>query len=285
MLRGSLLGYILFSLLFETGSSFLIGGLIRQEQCYNIAVGQTLSMLLLLAITGLVTPTVTHLATNTTPEDIAAQSRGTAIISIFSYILYLVFSLKTHRAMLNAPSQKNPTLRPAPISQGQASRGIAMIGATAACRVTKPHFITSVYEIDDKATDKSKISITCTTVTIVICVILLGIHTQFATDGMQGVLERRQMSIAFLGVAIFPLLNFDPCPISLAMRDEMTMSIVLTLEKCMQTILLTVPLLVILAWCMGIDEMTLEFHSLSVTTAFVSVLIVGYVVQHGKSHW
>lgn len=53
----------------------------------------------------------------------------------------------------------------------------------------------------------------------------------------------------------------------------------------MQTSLLVVPLIVLLAWCMGINDMTLEFDGFSTASLFASNLIVSYVVQAGKSNW
>jgi Ca2+:H+ antiporter len=69
------------------------------------------------------------------------------------------------------------------------------------------------------------------------------------------------------------------------MQDRMNMSISLALERCMQTCLLLVPLTVLLAWCMGVDDMNLEFDGFSVATLFASIIIVTYVVQEGKSNW
>lgn len=48
---------------------------------------------------------------------------------------------------------------------------------------------------------------------------------------------------------------------------------------------MVVPLVVLLAWCMRIDTMTLEFDSFPITALFASIIIVTYVVQEGKSNW
>lgn len=53
----------------------------------------------------------------------------------------------------------------------------------------------------------------------------------------------------------------------------------------MQTCLLLVPLTVLLAWCMEIDEMKLEFDSFVIASLFASIVIVSYVVQEGQSNW
>lgn len=53
----------------------------------------------------------------------------------------------------------------------------------------------------------------------------------------------------------------------------------------MQTSLMVIPLTVMLAWAMGINEMDLEFEGFPITTLFASIVIVTYVVQEGKSNW
>ena len=65
----------------------------------------------------------------------------------------------------------------------------------------------------------------------------------------------------------------------------MQLSASLTLERCMQTALLVVPFLVLVAWAMGVEEMTLELDGFSFATTFASIIIVAYVIQDGKSNW
>lgn len=63
------------------------------------------------------------------------------------------------------------------------------------------------------------------------------------------------------------------------------MSLALTLERYMQTALMVVPLIVLIAWGMHIDSMTLDFDGFTVAALFASIIIVTYVVQEGKSKW
>lgn len=61
MLRSSLLGSILQSMLLMTGLAFFCGGIQRQEQYFNVSIAQTMGMFLLLAILSLTIPTVSRL--------------------------------------------------------------------------------------------------------------------------------------------------------------------------------------------------------------------------------
>jgi Ca2+:H+ antiporter len=114
--------------------------------------------------------------------------------------------------------------------------------------------------------------------------VLVAFNTQFATDSIQGLLQRRKVSQRLLSLMILPLLSTHPMAINMAMQDKMNMSISLALERSMQTCLLLVPLAVPVAWCMGVDDMNLEFDGFSVATLFTSIVIVTYVVQEKKSN-
>lgn len=112
VLRASLLGGILQSLLVMTGLSFIFGGINRTEQFFNARIAQTISMLLLLAVLSLTVPTVSQLWSHTSPAGILAQSRGTSVVIILSYGLWLVFALKTNRELFRERSRHSRKRRP-----------------------------------------------------------------------------------------------------------------------------------------------------------------------------
>ena len=53
----------------------------------------------------------------------------------------------------------------------------------------------------------------------------------------------------------------------------------------MQIALLIIPLIVVLGWILGNDDMNLDFDGFQIAVLFVSVLLVNYLIQDGKSHW
>ena len=116
--------------------------------------------------------------------------------------------------------------------------------------------------------------------------VLIGFNAEFATSSIQSMMRQADsLTQTFVGFVVLPLLSNDPTSIVNAVKDKMDLCIALTLERCMQTALLVVPLIIIIAWGMDVEEMTLEFDGFSVAATFVSIIIVTYVIQDGKSNW
>ncbi|KAL4994033.1 Sodium/calcium exchanger protein-domain-containing protein [Aspergillus recurvatus] len=99
IVQASLLGSILANLLLILGMAFLLGGLRFQEQIYNSTVTQMSACLLSLAVTSLLLPTAFHASFK--DSDVAMDktlkvSRGTSVVLLLVYVLYIIFQLKSH---------------------------------------------------------------------------------------------------------------------------------------------------------------------------------------------
>ena len=70
-----------------------------------------------------------------------------------------------------------------------------------------------------------------------------------------------------------------------AVKDKMNSLIATVMGRSMQIALLLLPLIVILGWALGIDDMDLYFDGFQITILFVSVLLVNYLIQDGKSNY
>ncbi|KAH8883633.1 hypothetical protein GQ53DRAFT_771594 [Thozetella sp. PMI_491] len=108
IVQASLLGSILANLLLILGMSFLLGGLRFREQIYNSTVTQMSACLLSLSVISLVLPTAFHASFND-PNLADARSlmisRGTSVILLLVYIIYLLFQLKSHAYMYESTPQ------------------------------------------------------------------------------------------------------------------------------------------------------------------------------------
>jgi Ca2+:H+ antiporter len=300
VLKLSLLGTILSSLLLTTGLSFLLGGYNRKEQKFNKSLAQMISALLLLAVSSHAIPTTIRLmmddyTSDTTQEGLLAVSRGISVIILISYGLWLFFTLLTHRKLYDAAPPKAMDRLRRDHKEREAMQDCATVGAGSAATNGGGLNVKKLSENPDEdhkdnyneeeAFEQCSLSLAGAAITLVVSVVLLAFNTQFATDSIQAILQRRKLSQTFLSMIILPLLSIDPVAINAAMVDKMDICISLALERCMQTCLLVVPLIVLLAWGMGVDDMNLDFDGFSITTLFVSVLIVTYVVREGKSNW
>ncbi|KAJ5691877.1 hypothetical protein N7462_001300 [Penicillium macrosclerotiorum] len=99
IVQASLLGSILANLLLILGMAFLLGGLRFQEQIYNSTVTQMSACLLSLSVTSLLLPTAFHASFSDSDDAdrfTLKVSRGTSVVLLLVYILYIIFQLKSH---------------------------------------------------------------------------------------------------------------------------------------------------------------------------------------------
>ncbi|OAR00431.1 hypothetical protein LLEC1_04576 [Akanthomyces lecanii] len=108
IVQASLLGSILANLLLILGMGFFLGGLRFREQVYNSTVTQMSACLLSLSVISLVLPTAFHASfkdDNLANERSLKISRGTSVILLIVYLLYLLFQLKSHAYMYESTPQ------------------------------------------------------------------------------------------------------------------------------------------------------------------------------------
>lgn len=108
IVQASLLGSILANLLLILGMAFMLGGLKYREQIYNSTVTQMSACLLSLSVISLLLPTAFHASFSSgTVADIQVLrvSRGTSVILLLVYALYLVFQLNSHAYMYESTPQ------------------------------------------------------------------------------------------------------------------------------------------------------------------------------------
>lgn len=97
IVKASLTGAIIGNALLVMGLAFLAGGARYEKQSFNRTAAGMSSTLLLLSAIALLVPAIFHLSSRgaTAPE--ASLSFEISIVLIATYLLGLVFSLKTHR--------------------------------------------------------------------------------------------------------------------------------------------------------------------------------------------
>lgn len=109
IVQASLLGSILANLLLILGMAFLLGGLRFQEQMYNSTVTQMSACMLSLAVMSLLLPTAFHasFSDNDFADDQTLKvSRGTSVVLLLVYILYILFQLKSHAYLYASVPQR-----------------------------------------------------------------------------------------------------------------------------------------------------------------------------------
>jgi Ca2+:H+ antiporter len=249
LLQTALIGGILSNMHLMLGLGFLAGGMREQERAYNQTIASIFGSLLTLAVTGLVLPTASQLLAKPVVGGIVNQSRSISIIFIVVYFGLLHFQLRTHSSLIEDPV---------------------------------------IYLDEDEAQsrqNRGQLGVPSAICIIALSTTLIGFNTYFCTNSLESLLNQTGLTTSFVGIVLLPLLTNDLEPIMAGYRGDMDLCLQATVGKCIQTTLFVIPVVVLIGWGMGIDEMTLNFSGFDVAALFSSALYIAFLTNNGKSNW
>ncbi|EME78734.1 uncharacterized protein MYCFIDRAFT_216745 [Pseudocercospora fijiensis CIRAD86] len=288
IVQTSLIGSMLSNLLLVLGMCFFCGGVNRKEQHFNITVAQTAASLLALAIGSLIIPTAFQIFANV-DNGVVPTSRGTSVLLLLVYACYLFFQLRTHTDMYNEPSQKTPKRSSGKKDAGEAMKGIAMIGAASGAapaggRVNQENL---VHEQEEEE-ETPNLSITGALVTLAISTVFIALCAEYMVSAINDV--AKSVSPEFIGLILLPIVGNaaeHATAVTVAIKDKMDLSIGVAVGSSLQIALLVLPLMVLFSW-FGIGKpnvLSLDFDGFLVVILVLSIWLVNYLINDGKSHW
>ncbi|ORY64803.1 Sodium/calcium exchanger protein-domain-containing protein [Pseudomassariella vexata] len=299
IVQTSLIGSILSNLLLVLGMCFFAGGVNRRVQFFNKTVAQTATSLLALAAASVIVPTVFRdVAQTETGQDVAALSRGTAVILLFVYGGYLFFQLKTHSKVYNETSQKADTV-PMPWHKerdlGVLAKAGGQMGAVAQSGQGRnthedgtPVDLLNMQVVEEEEEEYPQLAFWVAVATLTISTVIIAFCAEFMVDGIQDITATGAISEEFIGLILLPIVGNaaeHATAVTVAIKDKMDLAIGVAVGSSMQVALFLIPLLVIIGWGIGNEKMTLAFDLFQITVMFVSVLLVNYLIADGESHW
>ena len=164
------------------------------------------------------------------------------------YILYLVFQLRTHAILFDA---ENPG------------------------------------EEDESEPEEAQISPWAAASVLVVVTVMVAVCAEYLVDSIDSLVETAHISKTFIGLILLPIVGNAAehvTAVVVAVKDKMDLAMGVAIGSSMQIALLVTPFLVILGWIIGVD-MTLRFETFETVVFFLSVLVVTYVIQDGKSNY
>ncbi|KAJ5739945.1 hypothetical protein N7533_012729 [Penicillium manginii] len=287
IVQTSLIGSMLSNLLLVMGMCFFFGGINRMEQHFNVVVAQTAASLLALAVSSLIIPTAFKSWSEGNKDKVAPLSRGTSVLLLITYGCYLFFQLKSHADMYNEPSKKVEKRRRKP-SEGDLSRGLAKIGDAAAKGIGGENAQNMELQEPDDEPEQPQLTVFTALLTLFLSTALVAVCAEFMVDSIDGLTKSGGVSDTFVGLILLPIVGNaaeHATAVTVACKDKMDLAIGVAVGSSMQIALLVLPLIVVLGWIIGVDDMTLGFDGFQVILLFVSVLLVNYLIGDGKSHW
>lgn len=300
IVQTSLIGSILSNLLLVMGFCFFFGGLRRQQQYFNETVAQTAASLLALAVASVIVPTVFDKNSTTPTKSVADLSRGTSIILLIVYGAYLVFQLKTHQDVFTEEGQKvaaKPWSSSA-VASGAIKNGIAgpgaLLGRSVAdqqenARLSKMLMNPRSFQAEEEEEEEEpQLQFWVALFTLLISTVFIALCAEFMVDSIDAVTKSGGISEEFVGLILLPIVGNaaeHATAVTVAIKDKMDLAIGVAVGSSMQVALFLIPLLVIIGWGMGNEDMNLSFDVFQVAVMFVAVLLTNYLIADGKSHW
>jgi Ca2+:H+ antiporter len=245
LVKASLTGSIIGNVLLVFGAAALVGGLKHPVQRFNrTAAGLGTTMLLLSAI-GLVVPAVFHRLAQGRHDVELQLDTEIAIVLFVTYVLSLVFTLRTHRSLYGpAAHQAPPDAAAAPLGRSV----LVLVAATVAVGFVSELLVGAV-----AATAQA-----------------LGMTELFV-----GV-----VIVALVGNAAEHL-----SAVTMAADDQMDAALAIAVGSSTQIALFVAPVLLFLSYLIAPTPMDLHFTTFELVAIGISVLSVSFIAHDGETHW
>lgn len=254
LVKASITGSIIGNILFVFGLSALFGGLKYHTQTFNRTAASMGATLLLLSAVGLVVPAIFHGLVSEAGAE-RELSLEIAVVLMATYLLSLVFTLKTHSQLYS--------------------------GATGAG--AGPGGDDALEPVGGEGWSKGKALLV-----LVGAAAAIGWLSELLVGAVQEAGEALGMTEVFLGVVVIALIGNaaeHSTAVLMALKNKMDLALHIAIGSSIQIALFVAPLLVFLSYVIGPAPMDLHFTSLEVLAVALSVLIISQVADDGKSHW
>lgn len=260
IVQSSMLGSILSNILLVLGCCFLAGGIHQSESRFNETVASTMSSLMAVACASLIIPATLYAALRSskaeTDRHILMLSHGTAVILLVLYILYLYFQLYSHTHLFDVKAQQTDV-------EAQQAEG------------------------EEEQKEGQVLTPIAAGVALVVVTILVAVCAEYLVDSIDSIVETAHISKTFIGLVLLPIVGNAAehvTAVIVAYKGKMDLAINVAIGSSMQIALFVTPFLVILGWIVD-KPMTLHFQGFETVVFFLSVLVVNYLIQDGKSNY
>lgn len=194
VVKASITGSIIGNILLVVGASMLAGGMRFAQQTFNKTAARTAATSLSLAAIGLIVPTVFHISSDRRPEGWSPEaerslSLAIAVVLFVTYVLWLVFSLVTHKELFSGPEEKGEKKDEA----WPAARAVTILAAATILVAFMSEFLVGSVEAARESLGLTEVFVG------VIIVAIIGNAAEHSTAVMSALKNKMDLS---LGIAI-----------------------------------------------------------------------------------
>jgi Ca2+:H+ antiporter len=252
VVKASITGSIIGNILLVLGTAILAGGMRFPHQRFNQTGTRVAATSLTLAAIGLIIPTIFHLATERQPNDWSLHatenlSVAVAVVLFVTYVLWLVFSLNTHRDLFTGENPDDQLLNEAKTSAWPLAKAVTILAIAA---------------------------------------FLIAVMSEFLSDSVEAACKSLGLTEVFAGVIIVAAISnaSESTAVMVALKNKMDLSLGIAIGSSLQIALFITPILVFASYLFG-NRMTLEFSLPEVAALSLAVGIVVLISGDGECNW
>lgn len=255
VVKASLTGSIIGNILLVFGLSVLAAGLKHPPiQRFNRTAASLGGTMLVLSAIGLVIPAIFHAMAGDGHMGVERNlSLDISIVLMITYVLSLVFSLRTHSHLyLGAAHSDQETGETPPERTGGRQGALRALGL------------------------------------LVLSAAAVGFMSELLVGSLEQAAHELGMTEVFVGVILVALVGNaaeHSTAVLMALKNKMDLSVNIAVGSSIQIALFVAPLLVFASYFVGPQPMDLRFTGLEVVAVALSVGIMALVSQDGESHW
>ncbi len=246
LVKASITGSILGNLLLVLGIALVVGGLRRPLLTFNRTAAGMATTMLALALAALLMPAIFHSVHPGSALDERRMSDLVAVILAVTYVLSLVFVLRTHRPLF--PTEPGPSHRAAAPTWSVAKCIILLAAATVGVAV-ESEILVGVIEPATRSLGVSEVFLG------LILIPIIGNAAEHSTA------------------------------VVAAFKGEADLALHIAVGSSTQVALFVAPVLILLAPLLSPNPMTLVFTPFEVAGLGVAVVVSGFLTLDGESNW
>jgi Ca2+:H+ antiporter len=248
VVKASITGSIIGNALLVLGGAVVVGGLKHQTQYFNRTAASVGVTLLSLSTIGLVVPAIFHMVVAGHPAAHEQElSLEIAVVLFLSYILSLIFSLRTHRHLY----------------VGEASQA------------------------GDEALGVETWSQRKSMVVLMLSTLVVAVMSELLVGAVEHTARALGMTDVFIGVVLVAIVGNaaeHSTAVLMAAKNQMDLAINIAIGSSIQIALFVAPVLVFTGYLIG-QPMDLVFTTFETVAVVLSSWVVLVIAMDGESNW
>ena len=249
-LKAQLVGGIIVNLLLVLGLAMFLGGLRYHLQSFSTVSARSYSSLMFLGIVALLFPSAYFsMSINMETDRLVKLSICVALVLLVTYVLYLLFSLRTHKDVIDTPEEAEAGFEQDDNHHWSLPVAVAALLASSLCAVWL---------------------------------------SDIMVDSMTPAASALGLSQVFMGIILMGTIGNVSgmvTAIKAARKDRMDLAFSVGVGSSVQQALFVAPALMLLSLVVGTTPMDLAFKPVMAVSTLLCVMLMGALISDGESHW